>query len=307
MTSWSAKLSQKTSQATRNYFELELLYSYVYILSPSPRCPRISEYAQRLIFEHCAAYATRMLAILSEDSTEKMPITFYDAMRAYMTGRQFVDVLSRNQEVLLDGLRPIASRATSTSTADESLDPMSNGSDTLPPPFPESRPGSSDNQIGKAINTIHNFTAILAGLGVRFGYINWRDRFQQDSAALLAQLHVRSQQQQQHDLDNGYRMWRPNGTPDTDSLSGSSPAAYFDGSTAGAGAPAFGYSDGSSYQQVSPGWPATSAASNRRIYSLGQAVPGTMAVSTGGPVAGDAGLGTAWETLPGGSMNARFS
>lgn len=298
MTSWFANLSQNTLPASRNHFELELLYSYVYVLSPSPRCPRISEYAQRLIFEHCAAYATRMLVTLSEESTEKMPITFYDAMRAYMTGRQFVDVLSRNQDVLLDTPRPIVSRATSVSTADGSLDPLSNGGDSSPPPFPESSPGSSDSQLSKAINTINNFTMILARLGNRFGYINWRDRFQQDSAALLTQLYVRSQQQQQN-IDNGYRMWQPNGTSDAGSISGSSPATYYDGSAA----QPYGYSEGNNYGQ---GWPASAEGSNRRIYALGQ-VPGSLPVSTGGPVAGDVGLGTAWETLPGGSMNARFS
>ncbi|KAB2579150.1 Transcriptional activator protein acu-15 [Lasiodiplodia theobromae] len=232
MASWFTKLSQKISPASRTYFELELLYSYVYILSPSPRCPRIGDYAQRLIVEHCATYSSRLLAVLSEESNEKMPVTFYDAMRAYMTGRQFVDVLSRNQESLLEGPRPIASRATSTSTTDDYLDPMSSGSDTLPPPFPEARGGNNENQVVKAINTINNFSAILARLGNRFGYINWRDRFQQDAAALLTQLYVRSQQQKQ-DMNNGYGMWNATGSPETDSVSGSSPATYFDGSTAG--------------------------------------------------------------------------
>ncbi|KAF4537250.1 Zn 2cys6 cluster transcripitional activator [Lasiodiplodia theobromae] len=263
MASWFTKLSQKISPASRTYFELELLYSYVYILSPSPRCPRIGDYAQRLIVEHCATYSSRLLAVLSEESNEKMPVTFYDAMRAYMTGRQFVDVLSRNQESLLEGPRPIASRATSTSTTDDYLDPMSSGSDTLPPPFPEARGGNNENQVVKAINTINNFSAILARLGNRFGYINWRDRFQQDAAALLTQLYVRSQQQKQ-DMNNGY-------------------------------------------QQLSPGWPASSGASNRRIYQLGQATSANLAASTTVAMADDMGLNTAWETLPGGSMNARFS
>ncbi|KAK7703498.1 hypothetical protein SLS57_010937 [Botryosphaeria dothidea] len=302
MASWFAKLSPKILTATRDYFELELLYSYVYVLSPSPRCPRIGDYAQRLIFEHCAAYATKMLAVLSEESSEKMPITFYDAMRAYMTGRQFVDALSRNQDAMLEGPRPIVSRATSTSTADDSVDPLSNDSDAMPPPFPEAQPESSENAVAKAINTINNFSAILAQLGNRFGYINWRDRFQQDSAALLNQLYVRSQQQQQ-EADKVFRMWHPNGTPDPDPMAGSSPATYLDGSPA---AQAYGYSDGTSYQQMSPGWPASTGGSNRRVYQLGQTVPGSLPVSSA-PVSGDVGLGTAWETLPGGSMNARFS
>ncbi|KAL0260577.1 hypothetical protein SLS55_004266 [Diplodia seriata] len=305
MTSWFMKLSQKISPASRTYFELELLYSYVYTLSPSPRCPRISDYAQRLIFEHCATYSSRMLAALSEESDEKMPVTFYDAMRAYMTGRQFVDAVSRNQESLLEGPRPIASRATSTSTTDDYLDPLSSGSDTLPPPFPEARSGSMENQAVKAINTINNFSAILARLGNRFGFINWRDRFQQDSAVLLSQLYVRSQQQKQ-DMSNGYAMWSATGSPETDTMSESSPATYFDGSTAGGSQP-YGYSDGSNYRQLSPGWPTSSEGSNRRVYQLGQLNSGNAGMNTTVPMSEDMNLSTAWETLPGGSMNARFS
>ena len=101
MSEWFQDMPQSTLPAVKSFFELELLYSYVYILSPSPRIPHIHEYAQRLIFEHCIAYATNLLAILDKPSnTVKPPVTFYDAMRAYMTGRQFVDVLSRNMEMI---------------------------------------------------------------------------------------------------------------------------------------------------------------------------------------------------------------
>ncbi|KAF2645181.1 hypothetical protein P280DRAFT_373675, partial [Massarina eburnea CBS 473.64] len=107
MTEWFADMSPTTLPALRSFFELELLYSYVYILSPSSRVPHIHEYAQRLIFEHCIAYSSHLLAILTQPSnTTKPPVTFYDAMRCYMTGRQFVDVLSRNMDTILDPRQP---------------------------------------------------------------------------------------------------------------------------------------------------------------------------------------------------------
>ncbi|KAF2838826.1 hypothetical protein M501DRAFT_836698 [Patellaria atrata CBS 101060] len=106
MTAWSDKASPRTSKGIRTMFELELLYSYVYILSPSPRCPVISKYAQRLIFEHCISYASKMFKLTTEARGQQSPVTFYDAMRAYMTGRQFVDVVARNQDTLLSGLPP---------------------------------------------------------------------------------------------------------------------------------------------------------------------------------------------------------
>ncbi|KAF2143635.1 uncharacterized protein K452DRAFT_357287 [Aplosporella prunicola CBS 121167] len=312
MASWFNNLSPNTSPATRNYFELELLYSYVYVLSPSPRCPRISDHAQRLIFEHCVRYASKMLNALSEESQSiKATITFYDAMRVYMTGRQFVDVLSRNQDFLLTQ-HPVLSPAASVSTIEEAIDPLAQGTETAPPPFPESMYGvettfSPTQQTIRAISTITNFTSILARFGLRFGYINWRDRFQQESAALLAQLQFRSQQRTP---DQGHRMWHSNGTPDgSDSLAGASPGSYFETSTVSHQSPqAFGYMDGASYTQQSPGWSGSGGASNRRIYTIGQvAVPGSLPASTAAPMAGDMGSEAAWETLPGGCLNARFS
>ncbi|KAF2816408.1 uncharacterized protein BDZ99DRAFT_366129, partial [Mytilinidion resinicola] len=108
MTHWFQDMPATTLPSTKAFFELELLYSYVYILSPSSRIPHINEYAQRLIFEHCITYATKLLALMSKpNNTTKPPVTFYDAMRAYMTGRQFVDVLARNQDVILDPSPPL--------------------------------------------------------------------------------------------------------------------------------------------------------------------------------------------------------
>jgi hypothetical protein len=123
MADWFNDMPQSTLPAIRSFFELELLYSYVYILSPSPRIPHIHEYAQRLIFEHCIAYATNLLALLNKPSnTTKPPVTFYDAMRAYMTGRQFVDVLTRNMDMILDP-RPPSPPAPTASPLD-SEDPL---------------------------------------------------------------------------------------------------------------------------------------------------------------------------------------
>jgi hypothetical protein len=194
MTEWFNDMPQNILPSSKAFFELELLYSYVYILSPSPRIPHIHEYAQRLIFEHCIAYATNLIALLSTPSnTTKPPVTFYDAMRAYMTGRQFVDVLSRNLDVILDPTPPKGPTSAPTPISEDPLAPAAQAS---PPPFPS--PVSSDTQPGaqdptqRAITAINDFTAILSKFGLRFGFTHWRDRFQRESAALTSQLHHRS-------------------------------------------------------------------------------------------------------------------
>ncbi|KAF2029689.1 hypothetical protein EK21DRAFT_67298 [Setomelanomma holmii] len=196
MSDWFQDMPQSTLPAIRSFFELELLYSYVYILSPSPRIPHIHEYAQRLIFEHCISYATNLLSLLNRPSnTTKPPVTFYDAMRAYMTGRQFVDVLSRNMDVILDP-RPPTPPAPTTVQQLESDDPLAPANQVNAPPFPA--PLLPEGQIApsdpttRAINAINDFTSVLSNFGLRFGFTHWRDRFQRESAALNAQLYQRN-------------------------------------------------------------------------------------------------------------------
>ncbi|ORY09591.1 fungal-specific transcription factor domain-domain-containing protein [Clohesyomyces aquaticus] len=195
MTDWFTEMPSSILPSTKTFFELELLYSYVYILSPSPRIPHIHEYAQRLIFEHCIAYATALLGLISKPSnTTKPPITFYDAMRAYMTGRQFVDVLSRNMDVILDPIPPTPPAPSIPPSTSE--DPLAPPAQASPPPFPS--PVSPDGQSApgdpttRAINAINDFTTILSRFGLRFGFTHWRDRFHRESAALQTQLYHRA-------------------------------------------------------------------------------------------------------------------
>jgi hypothetical protein len=197
MFQWFQDMPSTVLPAIRSFFELELLYSYVYMLSPSPRVPHIHEYAQRLIFEHCIAYATNLLALISQPSlTTKPPITFYDAMRAYMTGRQFVDVLSRNLDVILDPVPPTPPAPSAPPSTSE--DPLAPPAPVSAPPFPT--PVIPDGQSGpqnptqRAINAINDFTDILSRFGLRFGFTHWRDRFQRESGALLSQLYHRASQ-----------------------------------------------------------------------------------------------------------------
>jgi hypothetical protein len=194
MSEWFNDMPQSTLPSVRSFFELELLYSYVYILSPSPRIPHIHEYAQRLIFEHCIAYATNLCSVLEKTSnTIKPPVTFYDAMRAYMTGRQFVDVLSRNIDMILDPRPPTPPAPTGPQL--ESDDPLAPPASISAPPFPS--PMLLDGQMApldpttRAIKALEDFTSVLSKFGLRFGFTHWRDRFQRESAALSAQLFQR--------------------------------------------------------------------------------------------------------------------
>ena len=194
MTEWFNDIPQSTLPSFKIGFELELLYSYVYILSPSPRIPHIDEYAQRLIFEHCISYSVILLAVLNKPaSPTKPPVTFYDAMRAYMTGRQFVDVLSRNIDAILSPIPPSPPATISSPMAAD--DPLAPPEQVGPPPFPSSQvPEGQMTPLDptlRAINALNDFTQILSNFGLRFGFTHWRDRFQRESAPLSAQLYQR--------------------------------------------------------------------------------------------------------------------
>lgn len=315
MTDWSNKLSPVILPEKRTFFELDLLYSYVYILSPSPRCPRISEYAQRLMFEHCTAYATTLLDTISDTSGKWRPsFTYYDAMRAYMTGRQFVDILSRNQEVLLSASPPRPSSSI-TAADDIEVDPLEPSSPAAPPPLPQADPDSifSADPTTRAINAINDFTSILSRFGIRFGYMNWLKRFQRESAGLLDQLYARSQQ---NEMDLGYCLWngsldlqQPN-YPLRDLQPTATQAAYQSPSQTQSiytNDPAF--SQPTTDASMAPLWAgmATHALSTYE-YTTANSMPMPATVSLT-PAVGDhdSALAWAWETLPGGSLNARFT
>lgn len=162
MRRWFANLPASTSPNVRAFFELELLYSYIYVLSPSPRVSAVDLFAQRLIFEYCIRYSDLMARLL-DDSQYTAPLTFYDAMRVYMTGRQFLDVLMQGTEDLLKGnIPPHPEVPTSAAPAP-------------PLPAPQPPPGESILRFNvmRSIACIKQITECLARLGMRWGYMRY--------------------------------------------------------------------------------------------------------------------------------------
>jgi hypothetical protein len=160
MRKWFDNLSPSTTSNTRAFFELDLLYSYVYILSPSPRVPVINPFAAKLIFEYCIRYADLMLRLIS-DPRYTAPLTFYDAMRVYMTGRQFLDVLQHSTEPLLNGFIP--------------PHPEVRPSTAPPPPMPvvPLPPGDTLSHFNtvRSIRCIDQIADCLSRFGIRWGYM----------------------------------------------------------------------------------------------------------------------------------------
>ena len=162
MRDWFDNLPASIGPNMRAFFELDLLYSYVYVLSPSPRVPVVKPFAQKLIFEYCIRYADLMLSLMS-DPTYTTPLTFYDAMRVYMTGRQFLDVLQHNTEGLLTGHIPPPPNVSKTTAP--------------PPPMPmvPLQPGEPIPRFNtiRSLRCIKQITECLSRFGVRWGYMRY--------------------------------------------------------------------------------------------------------------------------------------
>lgn len=317
MRDWFGKLSPTTLPSIRDFFELELLYSYVYLLSPNPRCPNPSEHAQRLIIEHATTYAEKMHALVSNPTEAKNPMSFYDALRVYTTGRQFLDCLAKNMETLL---RPQHASPLSNAGGhhqSEEIDPMSSSS---PPPVPSPAPLGPNSMpkdtTTRAIDAINYFIEVLSYFGTRFGQvggISFRDRFQRESQQLLSQLYQRRASLQS--IDSGFGGWNPLQGPTTPPHNLASPgtsASFYPSPASTQPSPAVQhvqqYNMGQMAMQHPGGWNPMATHSQEQAYMTSMPdMSANMMASTG---IDQSLLGipsfVAYETLPGGNLNVRF-
>jgi hypothetical protein len=340
MSEWFQDLPPSVPPPTREFLELDLLYSYVYVLSPSPRCPAPSEHAQRLIVEHCTSYAKMVQRILAEPIVPYRisPFSFYDALRAYMMARDFVDALSSNLDTLL---RPPTSRQPSysprsSSRGDGSSDPLGpRTSAAHPPPLPA--PAAYDlpaDPVARALDVINTFLVILSAFGVRFGSVSsgvgWRDKFQHEAQPLIAQLHARLQATANpYFWSTGAPLTPQTAAPGALDIATSPPpqmgaSFYPTPPPTQHSPPAFASADADCSAAAVAAAVAAASGNPSWIGQVGS--PDSLAqdqphLSTGSMsmqpfvamapayVVNEFGIGStaAWDTLPGGSLNARFS
>ncbi|KAF2157616.1 hypothetical protein K461DRAFT_219963 [Myriangium duriaei CBS 260.36] len=187
MTTWFANISKNTSEPMKLYYEMELLYSYIYVLGASPHVPRPHPYAQTLLFEHCISYASLLAKALS-GSKHIAPVTFDDNMRAYMTGMQLLDVLVKSRDQLISGVAPEPPHLPPGSPSTPALPPLQN---------------DSKSNVVRAINAIKSITDTLKAFGQRWGYSTWRDDFAIAVEPMLIALNSRLWELQQTTVDAG--------------------------------------------------------------------------------------------------------
>ena len=173
MRRWFEALPDSITQTLRTKFELEVLYSYIYVLSPSPKVPNIPSLGQSLVFEYSIEYTAMMLDVL-QDMDKSAIYTFHDILRVYYVGRHFRDVLWKHLERLLNGV------LYETNYAPPAL---------LAPLIASN--GNQQNNTARAIKCINGVIEILDIFGQKSGYMALRDKFSIDARPLLDELHAR--------------------------------------------------------------------------------------------------------------------
>jgi hypothetical protein len=175
MHEWAESLPETLPLAFKNFFDLELLYSYVYCLAPSCRVQSVSDYGKTLIFEYSIAYIEKIFPI-SRGPINTAFYTYHDALRVYFIGSQFLAVLAENQDQLLNGIISYA--------------PVVPGSPP-PPPLPSNAGG--DN-VDRSINCINHIKETLRTFGLRWDDAQaLQSSFETQAGSLLGILHRRKQ------------------------------------------------------------------------------------------------------------------
>jgi hypothetical protein len=173
MRRWFENLPDSITQPVRTKFDLEVLYSYIYVLSPSPKIPNIPSLGQSLVFEYCIEYTARMLDVL-QDMDKSAIYTCHDILRVDYVGRRFRVVLWNHLEQLLNGVLYETSRAPQA----------------LLTPLIVSNPNPQNN-TARAIKCINGVFEILDIFGRKSGYMALRDKFGADTQPLLDELYAR--------------------------------------------------------------------------------------------------------------------
>ncbi|KAI9677040.1 MAG: hypothetical protein M1817_006879 [Caeruleum heppii] len=97
MHAWFDETPPSVSPQIRRRFQLELLYSYVLILSPSRKVPTVDDVQLARSQDYCVSFVDNMRASLAH-SDQATLFTYHDALRVYFVGLQLLDALGRKQQ-----------------------------------------------------------------------------------------------------------------------------------------------------------------------------------------------------------------
>lgn len=190
LTEWYQDISFSASPKLQTLFELELLYSYIYILSPSPRAPMITNTARDLLIDLISKYSNVMLSNVvhqrNKNNSACAPLDYNDIYRVYQIGSLLLDLTTQGAISLVH--TNVQSAATETPPAGTVMPLADSVSDSV-----RLGEGASNSEANRITESVYNFQFVLSALGERFGFVSWHERFEKDSAAVLTEISTRSQ------------------------------------------------------------------------------------------------------------------
>lgn len=104
---WYETSSSGAPPSLSALYRLEMLYTTITILSPSHRYPEPCDFNKVLLFDQCMSYVDQLHRALK--SPHILPfITFTDMQRVYQIGRQLVELLTQDFDLLLSPSVPVS-------------------------------------------------------------------------------------------------------------------------------------------------------------------------------------------------------
>ena len=172
MHSWEVALPLSTESPIKKLFRLEVLYSSILLLSPSPSIERVYDYNKALIFKFAIDYA-ETVSSSNEGSERSVFHTFHDLKRTAFVGKAILGVLQETPNQILSGVVP---------------SPPSNLKSIVPPPLT----GIENSEVlSQAIACLERLDKVLEASGTRFGYPSLHDEFRVQSCNVQRMLHAR--------------------------------------------------------------------------------------------------------------------
>ncbi|KAK1479739.1 fungal specific transcription factor domain-containing protein [Colletotrichum tamarilloi] len=185
MREWHESLPDNLPSGIREFFELELRYSYIHCLAPSDRQPHLTDYTRKLIFEHAIAYMNTIHSVV-HGSVNTAFYSSLDALKVFFVATQFFVVFNDKRELLISEQRIIP--------------PITRPGTAPPPPLPH-RPAGGEDSLDRSMRCLQQVVETLARYSQRWDIaLQLKTTFEGLSSELFTWLQVRRQMREQGQL-----------------------------------------------------------------------------------------------------------
>ena len=179
---WYDSIPAAVFQQHQTLFKLELLYTQLFILSPSIRISSIPNFHKGLFFELSLDFAERMQTAIQNIGWHPF-LSYPDVLRIYNVGKTFLDILWEAYDPILSG---------------QISAPRNGSPDTNAPQPPKYKPSTDMlNNVDRALRFFNQTVENLEYAHQRWGINDLRDRYEQEAAVMMGKLRLKQAQLRQ--------------------------------------------------------------------------------------------------------------